>query len=49
MWVIFLLSAMSVAIVLLGLLYIGNKVFIAMDNDREKSKIKNNEQNEKEI
>lgn len=48
MWVIFLLSSMSVAVVLLVLAYIANKVFIAMENDREKNKIKNNQQYEKE-
>ena len=48
MWAIFLLSAMSVAVVLLVLVYIANKVFIAMENDREKNKIKNNKQDEKE-
>lgn len=48
MWTIFLLSAMSVSVVLLVLVYIANKVFIAMENDREKNKIKNNKQDEKE-
>ena len=39
MWVIFLLSAMTIAICALILVYIANKVFIAMENDRENNKI----------
>lgn len=39
MWAIFLLSAMTVAVVALVILYIGNKVFIAMENDREKREL----------
>ena len=54
MWAIFLLSAMSVAICLLIIIYIANKVFIAMENDRRNNKIKNKTinkkiKNEKEI
>lgn len=50
MWVVFLLSAMTVAICALIIVYIANKVFIAMENDREKNKALNKEINkEKEI
>lgn len=37
MWVIFLLSAMSIALCMLGLIYIANKVFIAIKKDKVKS------------
>lgn len=33
MWVIFLLSAMAIALCLLMIVYIGNKIFIKMNND----------------
>lgn len=47
---IFLLSALTVAICALIIVYIANKVLIAMENDREKNKNKNKEINkEKEI
>ena len=36
MWVIFLLSAMSVAIGGFIIAFIGNKILIAMEEDREK-------------
>lgn len=50
MWVVFLLAAMTVAICALIIVYIANKVFIAMENDREKNKTINKEINkEKEI
>ena len=45
MWAIFLLSAMTVAVVALVILYIGNKVFIAMENDRKNQKNKNRKEN----
>lgn len=43
MWVIFLLSALSVAIIFLIFIYIANKVIIAMKNDREKNRVLNKE------
>ncbi len=35
MWAVFLLASMSVAICLIAIAYIANKVYIAMENDRE--------------
>ena len=35
MWVVFLLSALSVAVICLIIAYIANKVIIAMQNDIE--------------
>lgn len=37
MWVIFLLGAMSVAICALAIIYIANKIFIAVKKDQIKS------------
>ena len=37
MWVIFLLSAMTVSICIFIIAYIGNKILIAMENDRKKN------------
>ena len=37
MWLIFLLSAMSIALGMLAIMYIANKVFIAIKKDRVKS------------
>lgn len=49
MWVIFLLAAMTIAVCALIIVYIANKVLIAMENDREKNRIVNKEiNNEKE-
>ena len=36
MWLIFLLSAMSIALCMLAIVYIANKVFIAMKKDQVK-------------
>ena len=54
MWVYFLLFAGSAAIIALIVVYIANKVIIAMENDREKqrkkqrkNKPKNNNKGEK--
>lgn len=50
MWVVFLLSAMTVAMCALIIAYIANKVFIAIENDREKNRVINKEINkEKEF
>ena len=49
MWVIFLLSAMTVAICALIIAYIANKVLIAMENDRNKNRKKTNYKSKKEI
>lgn len=42
MWVIFLLSALSVAVVALLVVYIGHRVIMAIENER-----KDNEKNKK--
>lgn len=41
MWVVFLLGMLTVAICALVLVYIGNKVFIAMEKDLRKNKRRN--------
>lgn len=38
MWVVFLLSALSVAVISLIIVYIANRVIIAMQNDIEDNK-----------
>ena len=38
MWVIFLLSALSVSVVALIIIYIGHKVIMAIEKDRQKNK-----------
>lgn len=37
MWAIFLLAAMSVAIIAMLLVYIGNKVYLAIKKDNQKN------------
>lgn len=37
MWVIFLLAAMSVAIIAMVLVYIGNKLYLAIKKDNQKN------------
>ena len=44
MWVVFLLSAISVAVCMLLIIYIANKVIMAIENDRRKNN-KNKENN----
>lgn len=39
MWAIFLLSALTVAIIALIIVYIGHRVIMAIENEREKNKI----------
>lgn len=46
MWVIFLLSAMSVAMVGLLIMYVANLTFIAMQKEQEKFKHKKENNNE---
>ena len=41
MWVIFLLSAMSVAICMLGIVYIANRIIIAIQKEQEELKQEN--------
>lgn len=40
MWVIFLLSALMVAVVTLIVIYIGHRVIMAIENERENNKTK---------
>ena len=41
MWVVFLLSAMVIALCFMLIVYVGNKVIIAMERDcRESKKVK---------
>lgn len=47
MWVIFLLAALSVAIVALIIVYIAHKVIMAIEKDREKTN-NNKEKGEKD-
>ena len=46
MWVIFLLSAMSVALCGLLIMYVANLTFIAMQKDQEKFKNEKENNNE---
>lgn len=41
MWVIFLLSALSVAVVTLIIIYIAHRVIMAIENERKNNEIKN--------
>lgn len=45
MWVIFLLSAMSVAVCAMLIVWVGNKILIAIEEDRKKQKTKNEKEN----
>ncbi len=47
MWVIFLLSALSVAIVALIIIYIAHRVIMAIENERENNKNKNRKRGNK--
>lgn len=41
MWVIFLLAALSVAICMLLIIYLGNKVYLKIEKDNKKYKKEN--------
>ena len=47
MWVIFLLSALSVAVVTLIVIYIGHRVIMTIENERENNKKKNRKRGNK--
>ena len=47
MWAIFLLSALSVAIVTLIVIYIGHRVIMAIENERANNKIKKTKRGKK--
>jgi predicted membrane protein len=47
MWVIFLLSALMVAVVTLIIIYIGHRVIMTIENERENNKIKNKKRGNK--
>lgn len=47
MWVIFLLSALTVAISTLIVIYIGHRVIMAIENERTNNKIKNKKRGKK--
>lgn len=47
MWVIFLLSALMVAIITLIIIYIGHRVIMAIENERKNNKNKNKKRGNK--